>query len=170
MISRALHRRFTGLCASDWHFDSLCWFGVFGNMGWVLPLQLLWILKSFCITLVFRVFQSYIATWIICNSYLEEKLGLACFFLNLSKCQYPLHALILLVSEAILLCPFFSCSFSSLFCRVSRSMTQVAPNNLVYLVLQFYFCMIDSWYCAWFMSWHCWPDHIFCGQFLISVP
>lgn len=43
-------------------------------------------------------------------------------------------------------------------------------NNLVCLVLQFYFCRIDSWYCSWFTSLHYWPDNIFCGQSLLSVP
>lgn len=42
----------------------------------------------------------------------------------------------------LLLQPFIS------FLQSVKEQDTITPNNLVCLVLQFYFCMIDSWYCA----------------------
>lgn len=88
--------------------------------------------------------------------YLQQLIGTEAgdclFFLKSEEIQVPPPCLGFHCVKVVLLCPLFSCNLSSLFCRVSRSRTQVTPNNLVCLVLQFYFCMIDSWFCARFVS------------------
>lgn len=104
----------------------LVWF--FRDMGWVFfPCSCFEFWKTFASHL-----SSEYSKVTFKVDYLQQLFGTeagAClFFLKSEQMQVP--------PPLVFLCQkwsFFSCSLSSLFCRVSRSRTQVTPNDLVLL-------------------------------------
>lgn len=156
---------------SEKHFGHLYWF-----LFWCSPLPSSPADLSYKKLLHHTCLQSILK--LHCKvDYLQQLFGTefeAClFFLKTERTQVPpLLLSFRCVKGGPILYPFFFLEpFITFLQGVKEQDTSLisTPNNLVCLVSQFYFCMIDSWYCAWFISWYYLLNHVFHGQFLISV-
>lgn len=130
-------------------------------------------MNSFCITCLrssskFHCKVDYLEQF---NCSMSNKSKLACFFLKLDKRKCPLCLWVSMVSEVVPLCILLLEPFITFLQGVEQHNTSPIPiaDNFVCLVLQFCFCMIDSWSRAWFISWHYSLNHVYHGQFLIFV-